>query len=46
MAIPQLHPTTIRNETFGGVTYHLEGEVVPVLHIELGAMSIADRVPQ
>ena len=40
MAIPQIHPTTIRNETFGGVTYHLEGEVVPVLHIELGAVPI------
>ena len=35
MAIPQLHPTTVRNETFGGVTYHLEGELVPVLHVEL-----------
>jgi hypothetical protein len=31
MAIPQIHPTTIRNETFGGVTYTLEGDVVPVL---------------
>jgi uncharacterized protein (AIM24 family) len=35
VAIPQLHPTTVRNESFGGVTYHLEGELVPVLHIEL-----------
>jgi len=40
MAIPQIHPTTIRNETFGGVTYHLEGEVVPVLHIELSAVPV------
>lgn len=35
MAIPRMYPTTIRDETFGGVTYHLEGDVVPVLHIEL-----------
>jgi uncharacterized protein (AIM24 family) len=40
MAIPQLHPTSIRNETFGGVTYHLEGEVVPVLHIELSSVPV------
>jgi uncharacterized protein (AIM24 family) len=35
MALPKIHPTTIRDESFGGVTYHLEGEIVPVLHIEL-----------
>jgi uncharacterized protein (AIM24 family) len=35
MAIPRLYPTTFRDETFGGVTYHLEGDIVPVLHIEL-----------
>jgi uncharacterized protein (AIM24 family) len=40
MAIPRLHPTTIRDETFGGVTYHLEGEMVPVLHIELSDVSV------
>ena len=40
MAIPQLHPTTVRNESFGGVTYHLEGELVPVLHIEIGSMPV------
>lgn len=40
MAIPQLHPTTIRNETFGGVTYHLEGELVPVLHVELASTHV------
>ncbi|MFI5235717.1 MAG: AIM24 family protein [Gemmatimonadales bacterium] len=39
MATPTLCPTSASNETFGGVTYHLEGELVPVLHIEL------DRVP-
>ncbi len=40
MAIPQLHPTTVRNESFGGVTYHLEGELVPVLHIELSSTTV------
>jgi uncharacterized protein (AIM24 family) len=35
MAVPTLHPTRVHDETFGGVTYHLEGELVPVLHIEL-----------
>ncbi len=40
MAIPQIHATTIRNETFGGVTCHLEGEVVPVLHIELSTVPV------
>jgi uncharacterized protein (AIM24 family) len=40
MAIPQIHPTTIRNETFGGVTYTLEGDVVPVLHIEISTVPV------
>jgi uncharacterized protein (AIM24 family) len=40
MAIPQLHPTVRRNETFGGVTYHLEGELVPVLHVEMVGMPV------
>jgi uncharacterized protein (AIM24 family) len=40
MAIPALHPTRIRDEKFGGVTYHLEGELVPVLHIELSQMPL------
>jgi uncharacterized protein (AIM24 family) len=40
MAIPALHPTTVRDEKFGGVTYHLEGELVPVLHVELQQMPL------
>ena len=32
---PVLLSTRITDETFGGVTYHLEGELVPVLTIEL-----------
>ncbi len=40
MAIPQIHPTKISDESFGGVTYHLEGELVPVLHIELSGVPV------
>ena len=40
MAIPIIHPTRIHDESFGGVTYHLEGELVPVLHIELSGTPI------
>lgn len=36
MAVPQLLPTAAKDETCGGVTYHIEGELVPALHIELG----------
>ncbi len=32
---PSLLSTKITDESFGGVTYHLEGELVPVLTIEL-----------
>lgn len=35
MAVPKQLTTTAANETFGGVTYHIEGELVPVLHLEL-----------
>jgi uncharacterized protein (AIM24 family) len=37
MAVPQQVPTARLQETYGGVTYHIEGETVPVLHLELGA---------
>lgn len=40
MAIPQIHPTRVRDESYGGVTYHLEGELVPVLHVELSGTPI------
>ena len=40
MAVPVLLSTTARNETFAGVTYHIEGELVPVLHLELGSMPV------
>jgi uncharacterized protein (AIM24 family) len=40
MAIPVILPTEARGETFGGVTYHIEGELVPALQVELSAMPI------
>jgi len=32
---PRLMPTSAHDETFAGVTYHLDGELVPVLTVEL-----------
>src|SRR5512147_205869 len=32
---PALLPTSAQNETFANITYHLDGELVPVLTIEL-----------
>ena len=40
MAIPTLCKSTIINESYAGVTYHLEGELVPVLHVELGKTGV------
>jgi len=40
MALPVLLPTAALQETFAGVTYHIEGELVPVLHLELNAVPI------
>lgn len=40
MAVPVLLPTAARDETFGGVTYHIEGELVPVLHLELSTEKV------
>ncbi len=40
MAVPILVPTSVRDETFGGVRYHIEGELVPVLQVELAQMPI------
>ncbi len=39
-AVPQLVPTVAREETFGGVTYHIEGELVPALHLELDTVPV------
>ncbi len=40
MGIPVLKPTVARDEKFAGVTYHIEGELVPVLHIELASVPV------
>lgn len=40
MAVPALLPTNTLNETFGGVTYHIEGELVPALHLELSSVGV------
>lgn len=37
MERPRLLPTSARDESFAGITYHLEGELVPVLTVELPA---------
>jgi len=38
--IPILKPTAARDEQFAGVTYHIEGELVPVLRIELASVPV------
>lgn len=40
MAVPVQLPTTAHDESFGGVTYHIEGELVPVLHLELSNVPV------
>lgn len=40
MAVPVLLSTAAREESFGGVVYHIEGELVPVLHLELDKVSV------
>ncbi len=36
MAVPVLKPTNVQDEAFAGVTYHVQGELVPVLVTEVG----------
>src|ERR1700691_6423207 len=40
MAVPVQLTTNVQNETFGGITYHIEGELVPALHLELSNTSV------
>ncbi|MGH9406842.1 MAG: AIM24 family protein [Terriglobia bacterium] len=40
MPVPVLLPTAARDESFGGVIYHIQGELVPALSIELSAMPV------
>jgi len=40
MSAPILVPTQAQAETFGGVTYHIDGELVPVLSVDVNLMSV------
>jgi uncharacterized protein (AIM24 family) len=40
MQLPEPIQTTIRDESFAGVTYHVRGELVPELQVEVGAASV------
>ena len=40
MAVPQLIPTVVRNAAYGGVVYHIEGELVPSLTLELMSVPV------
>ena len=39
-SLPTLMPTTATAETFGGVTYHIDGELVPALSVDVTQMSV------
>ncbi|MDR3513456.1 MAG: AIM24 family protein [Caulobacteraceae bacterium] len=38
--LPSLMPTTASAESFGGVTYHIDGELVPVLSVDVSHMPV------
>lgn len=40
MAVPVLMPTNVQTESFAGVVYHVQGELVPVLQVELQSMPV------
>jgi YD repeat-containing protein len=40
MSAPMLLPTQARAETFAGVTYHVDGELVPVLTIDISTVPV------
>jgi uncharacterized protein (AIM24 family) len=40
MAVPVILPTKAAHETVAGVTYHIDGELVPVLQLELGEQPV------
>lgn len=40
MERPVLLNTSIRNESFGGVTYHIEGDLVPALTVEISSVPV------
>ena len=40
MHVPEPIPATVHDETFAGVTYHIRGELVPELQIDVGQASV------
>jgi uncharacterized protein (AIM24 family) len=38
--LPTLMPTSVTAESFGGVTYHIDGELVPVLSVNVSEMPV------
>jgi hypothetical protein len=40
MAVPRLLPTVAEYETVAGITYHIDGELVPVLQLELSNLAL------
>lgn len=40
MQIPEPLPTSVRDETFAGLTYHVRGELVPELLIQVGGAGV------
>ena len=40
MPVPILLPTSTNEEKIAGLTYHIEGELVPVLHLELSQVPV------
>src|SRR5437660_12153557 len=40
MPVPYQLPTQAHDAAFAGVTFHIQGELVPVLHLELSAMPV------
>src|SRR5271166_3850144 len=40
MHLPEPIPPVVHDETFAGVTYHVRGELVPELQVDLGGMSV------
>lgn len=40
MPVPKILGAQVRDETFAGLTYHIEGELVPVLQIEMQSVGV------
>ena len=38
--LPTLMPTSVTAESFGGVVYHIDGELVPVLSVNVSQMPV------